>query len=222
MRRRSRGAATPLVTIVVGCALLAGPAPLAAQVEFGPSIGAFWPLGGWTHDFSGYQVKRRHLFALMFGGRVAYWPTTRLGIEGAVGFSPSQVAVSEPDNTEDITGGVVLGSLRGLLRLVTLVDGNEGSGFSYWDVNLGLGAGVVARGGSAWANVSGATHPAAVLSLESRTHLARTVTIRVGVEDFLSWATFDEGLPSETGSRLHNDLVVTLAFQFRLGGGSGR
>jgi hypothetical protein len=207
--------------MVLGGVLLGRPEPLTAQAqwEFGPTIGAMWPIGGWIHDFDGYQIERRPLFALMFGGRLAYWPTTRWGIEAAAGFAPSQVAFSEPDNTEDITAGVVVTSLRALYRMFTLVDGNEGSGYSYWDFNVGAGAGIVARGGSAWANTTGATHPALVLAVESRTHLARKVTIRASIEDFLSAPTFDEGLPSETDSKLHNDIVVTLAFQFRLGEG---
>ena len=220
MHRRFAGTATWWSSSLLLSALVLGyrPAPLAAQVQVGPSLGAFWPQGGWTQDFGGYHVERRHLAALMLGGRVAYWPTTRWGLEGAVSFAPSQVAVSEPDNTQDITAGVILSSVRALLRLATLVDGNEGSGLAHWDINVGAGAGIIARRGSAWNNVSGTTHPAAVLVLETRTDLARTVTIRAGLEDFVSWVRFNRDLPSETHARLHHDLVITIAMQVHLGG----
>ena len=196
----------------------------AAQVEIAPFFGTFWPLGaGWSQDVGlAQQVERRHIGALMAGARLAFWTSTRLGVEATVGFSPSQVAVSGPGRIQDITAGVMLSSVRVLARLATLTDGNPGSGVAHWDFNAGIGVGVIARRGSAWANITGTTHPAAVLNLETRTPLAGDVTMRVGVEDFVSWATFDRGLPSETRSRVQHDIILTLAAQIRLGGGTAR
>jgi hypothetical protein len=111
---------------------------------------------------------------------------------------------------------VVLSSVRVLGRLVTLLDESPHGGTAYWDVNAGLGVGLIARGGSAWANVTGATHPAVVLSGETRTHLAGAATIRVGVEDFVSWATFNRGRGGESAQRVQHDLVITVALQIRV------
>jgi hypothetical protein len=189
-------------------------------VELSPAVGVFWPLGsrGWVEEFNEDEVERRQLTATFLGARVAFWPGARLGVEGLVGFSPSQVAQTDLSGTQDITAGVVLANLRLLTRLASLSDGNEGSGLTQWDIYAGLGGGVVARQGSAWANTTGTTHPAAVLSLEIRTHLVGTVMLRAALEDYVAWATFNKGRPGETRAHVQHDLVVTLGAAFQLGG----
>lgn len=196
-----------------------GAAPLAAQVEMSPALGVFWPLGGWIQDFGSDEVERRHLAATFMGARLAFWPGTRFGLEGLVGFTPSQVAVSDLGGTQDITAGVVLSSVRVLTRVLSLRDGNEGSGLTQWDFYGGLGGAVISRNGSAWANTTGTTHPAAVASLEVRTHMVGAVMLRLALEDYVTWATFNKGRPSEMRSRVQNDLVVTLGAAIPLGKG---
>jgi len=191
--------------------------PLVAQFEFGPSFGLFWPMGGWTQDFGDDEVKRRNIAVGMLGGRLTYWTSARLGIEAAVGFAPSQVALTEPNGgTEDITASVVVASVKALARLASLADGDPRDP-SHWNFYAGLGAGLMARRGSAWTNMIGTTHPAIVLNIETRTPLGRAVSGRAGLEDFVSWQIFDKGLPSETRARVQHDIVFTLSALFRLG-----
>lgn len=199
-------------------ALALGPSRAVAQAELGLSIGAFWPLGGgWTPAFgSSVQVDRRQIAAHMLIGRLAYWPGRRLGVEAALGFSPSQVAVTDT-RTRDVGGRVLLSSVRAIARLASLIDGQPGSGFSRWYINAGLGAGVMSRQGNAWANVLGTTHPGVLLSLDARTPLVGPVLMRVGFEDFVSWPTFDRGLQTETRRRVQHDVIFSLGTQIRFG-----
>ena len=96
--RRWSGALVPVLCCIL---LLNLPAPVAAQLEFGPSIGLFWPLGGWTNEFRDPPTQNvegedrmRNIATGMIGARLAYWTSARLGLEAMFGYSPSQVAVS--------------------------------------------------------------------------------------------------------------------------------
>jgi hypothetical protein len=208
------------LSVVFGVVVLAmSPSPARAQVELGFSFGAFWPLGqGWTPALGSSPplADRRQIAAHMLIGRLAYWPGRRLGLEAAVGFSPSQVAVTDT-RTRDVSGRVVLTSVRALARLASLVDGQPGSGFSRWYINAGVGAGIMSRQGNAWANISGTTHPGVLVSLDARTPLVGPVLMRVGFENWVSWATFDRGLQTETRRRVQNDLIFSLGTQIRFG-----
>jgi len=208
------------LSVVLGMvALAAAPSRAAAQGEMGVYVGTFWPLGGgWRYDVgSGGQVERRHIASHMLGARVAYWPKARMAVEGTLSFTPSQVAVSDPARIRDVRARVVLSSVRGLYRLASIRDGQPGAGFAHWDINAGFGIGLMSRSGSAWSNVSGTTHPGTIFGIEARNPVAGSFTVRVAVEDFVSWATFDKGLQSQTRWRVQNDIMFTFAAQVQLG-----
>jgi hypothetical protein len=183
----------------------------------GGSIGLFWPLGGWTADFGGDQEERRHIAAGIVVGRLTWWRGDRLALEGTVGFSPSQVAVTNLAGTQDITAGVLMGNVGAIVRIGTVAYGDSGR-VATWNFYGGAGLGVIGRRGSAWANTTGTTHPAAVFSLATRTNIAGVVTLRVRLEDWVSWARFNRNRPAETLSRIQHDLVGSLGLMIRRGG----
>jgi len=198
------------------------PSPAPAQVELAPALGTYLPIGGWTQQSdggTGYVPRRRQLAAHLVGARLTAWASGKLGLEGSLAISPSRVAVSTDGNTVDINGGVFLASARALYKVTTLVDGRADDR-TRWDLIIGAGAGVVHRSGSAWANTSGVTAPAFLLTTAVRTRLAGSLAWRVSLEDFVTWAQFDKGLPSQTRSRMHHDLVATLSVVVRLAGSS--
>lgn len=207
-----------VIAIAAGAALW--PSAAAAQVDLAPTLGTYLPLGGWTQvsdGGTGFAPKRRQLAAHLMGARLTAWASSRLGLEGSVAFSPSQVAVSTDGNTTDISGGVVLASARALFKVATLVDGHP-EDQTHWDIIVGAGAGMVHRSGSAWENTSGVTAPALVFTGAVRTRLAGPLSWRVSLEDFVSWAQFDKGLASQTRGKVHHDLVGSLAVVVRLAG----
>jgi hypothetical protein len=207
-----------VVALAAGAALW--PRPVRAQVELSPVIGMYWPIGEWTQQTdggTGFVPRRHQIPAAVVGARLAVSASKRLAFEGTVGFSPSQVAVSTEGGISDIRAGVLLASARALFKVATLADGTPDDRAG-WDVMLGAGAGLVHRGGSAWENTSGVNAPAVVLTAAARTELAGPVMLRFGVEDFVSWAQFNKGLPGQMRARLHHDLITSLGVVIRLTG----
>jgi hypothetical protein len=201
-----------------GAALWPSPAP--AQVEVATALGIYWPVGDWTQQSdggTGFAPRRHQIPAALLGARLIVPTSKRLALEGTFAFSPSQVAVSTGAGIKDITAGVLLASARAVFKVATLVDGDPGDRMN-WDLLLGAGAGVVHRGGSAWENTSGVTAPAITLSAAALTRLAGSVRLRFGVEDFVSWAQFDKGLPSQMRARVHHDIIGSLGVVVRLAG----
>jgi hypothetical protein len=203
------------IVVVAAAAAAAWPSPARAQVEVVPALGYYWPVGGWTQqldDGSGTPPLRRQLSAGLLGTRLSVRLTNRVALEGTFGATPSQVAVSTANNTIDYNGGVFLASARAVVKVATLIDGPS-EDRRHWDLLLGAGAGLVHRAGTAWENTSGVTAPALVLAAG-----VTAGAFRVTVEDYVSWAQFDGGRPSQTRARMHNDVIVSLGFALRLGG----
>jgi hypothetical protein len=210
---------TAVVALAVAGAAL-WPLPVRAQVELAPVIGMYWPIGEWTQQSdggTGFATRRHQIPAAVVGARLAVSTSKRLALEGAVAFSPSQVAVTTQGGISDIRAGVLLASARALFKVATLADGTPDDRVG-WDVMLGAGPGLVHRGGSAWENTSGVTAPAIVLSAAAGTHVGGSVTFRFGLEDFVSWAQFDRGLPSQMRARQHHDIIGSLGVLVRLAG----
>jgi hypothetical protein len=153
----------------------------------------------------------------MLGARITAWVSGRLAAEGMLAFSPSPVAVSSNGRTTDVAGAVLLASVRALVNVTSLPDGHPDDPTT-WHLMLGAGAGLVHRGGPAWENTSGVTAPALVLTAAARTRITASLSWRVSLEDFISWAQFDRGLPSQTRARVHHDLVASLAVALRVTG----
>lgn len=194
---------------------VAWPSATHAQVEFVPTLGYYWPLGGWTQqldDGSGSPPLRRQLSAGLLGTRLSVRLSDRIALEGTLGATPSQVALSNANGTIDYHGRVVLASARAVFKAATLIDGPRHDRVR-WDLLLSAGVGLVHRAGTAWENTSGVTAPALVLATG-----VGAGAFRVTIEDYVSWAQFDGGLTSQTRGRLHHDVIGSLGFALRLGG----
>lgn len=202
----------PLVTLMALATGSAWPAWGQGQVELFPHIGYYWPIGGWTQEQDGGTgfPLRRQLSAAMLSARLSVRVSPHFSIEGTVGASPSQVAVSTLSGTTDYNGGVYIASARLMWKVGTWVDG-PAYRQTHWDFMLGAGLGVVHRTSGGWEDLTGLTAPAAVL----------VAGFGVGnfhfmVEDYISWAQFGGGSPNQTRARLHNDLVGSLGFRVPL------
>lgn len=201
-----------------GAALWPSAAP--AQVELSPAIGLYWPIGEWTQQSdggTGFTARRHQIPAAVVGARLTVSASKLLAFEGSFAFSPSQVAVSTEGGIHDITAGVILTSARAMFNVAKLVDGQPEDRVA-WDLKFGAGVGLVHRGGSAWENTSGVTAPAIVFSAAARTPIAGSVMLGLGLEDFVSWAQFDKGLPSQMRARMHHDFIVSLSMVVQVGG----
>jgi len=196
-------------------AAAAVPAHAYAQVELVPTLGYYWPVGGWgpeIDDGSGFPL-RRQLSAAILGARLSVGVSPRVAIEGTFGASPSQVAVSRTTGTTDYNGAVYMASARAVWKLGTLVDGPSFNP-THWDMHLGGGIGLVHRSSGGWEDLSGLTTPA--LNLVASIRLGRT--FHLTFEDFISWAQYGSDTdPNQTEMRMHNDLVGSVGFSVPLG-----
>jgi hypothetical protein len=188
-------------------------------VEIAPTIGLYWPVGAWEYETAtsaGGKLRLRQVGAVFFGTRVAVWVSKRLGFEGSVGFSPSQVALTDVASTVDHGGGVIIGTAQAMVQLASLTYGDPGRRMT-WAFEVGAGGAVIARRGDVWQGIRGATAPAAVLSFGARTVLGEGATVYFRLEDHVSWGRFDEGLPTQTRARAHQDVVGSVGWAIALG-----
>jgi len=201
---------------VVGAVALAATAAVVwpsrahAQVQVVPALGYYLPVGGWTQQQD--DVLRRQLSALVLGTRLVVWMSKRFALEGTLAITPSQVAVSTANGTTDFNGGVYFASARGALKVGTLTDASTYD-VVRWDLMLSAGLGFVHRGGTAWQNTIGVTAPVLVLASE-----LGVGEFRITLEDYVSWAQFDGGRPSQTRPRVHHDMVFSVGYVLRLAG----
>ena len=205
----------PLIGFVALATTAVPISPAQAQVEVIPALGYYNAVGGWTQqedDGSGYPPLRRQLGTALVAARLSVPIASRVSLQATFAVTPSQVALSTASGTVDINAGVFLARAGALFKVLTLMDGPEHRR-EQWDMLLGAGVGVVHRAGTAWQDTRGVTAPTIVL--EGGFAVG---TFRLMLEDYISWAQFDGGLPSQTRARIHHDLVGTLGFTLRLGG----
>lgn len=202
----------PRIGVVALAAAVFWPVRAHAQVELVPHLGFYWPVGGWTDDGTGFPRLRRQLSTALIGTSVTVWLSPRFALDATLGATPSQVAVTTASGTTDLNAGVYMASARALVKVLTLTEGPDYDQV-HWDLTLAAGAGLVHRAGTAWQNVSGLTAPAAVFGA-----VVSVGTIRLSIEDYVSWAQYDVGRPSQTHAGMHQDVVGSLGFSFRLGG----
>lgn len=192
---------TRLSSWAVAAAALS-PVTARAQVEIGPRLGAYVPVGALIRepDFDpGGGFEKRQISAAFLGVVATAWVFRRLALEVNLAASPSGVAVTDSAAVSDKVATVFLASTRVLIAL-----SKERTFY------VGVGMGLVARSGSVWSYANGATAPAGVLAVGTRATLTPSVRMRFEIEDYVSRAQFDQGLPSETRARAHHDVLVSL------------
>jgi len=204
----------------VGVAVAAGvlaPATASAQLEIGPRVGAYAPVGSLIKEGSlgspGGLFEKRPEAALFIGGQVMLRATKRLGVAATLAWAPSAVAVTDSFGTSDHSGSMLLADARVIVPITSIK--------ALSSLYFGAGAAVVKRVGEEWRYYSGAASPALVTCLGVRTPLyglrverrppypPPRVVMRLEVADYISRAHFDTGRPTETTARTHQDIVVS-------------
>ena len=211
---------------MVGCAVAAGlfaPGRGVAQVDIGAQLGFYAPIGALAQRGEKAMpltyFQKRLQGTLMLGVSGTFWTSSRLGVEGAFCFVPSSVATTDTTGTHDFASGLVLASARVVYAFTPLrFTPFPGHREIPWSFYVGAGGGIVSRSGAVWTSsyTTGLTSPALLVSVGARTALGARLLLRIEVEDYLSTAQFDKGLPTETGARTHNDLVVKVSFPYRI------
>lgn len=180
-----------------------------AQVELGPRLGIYFPIGSVVKEGPGTPggpVEKQQVAAPMVGVQALAWPRRWLGIEATAVLAPSMVAVTDATGTVDKTSTVVLATTRAIVPIT--------SRRGMWSFYLGAGIGLVSRSGTVWQYQSGTTAQTWVFSFGGQTPLNPNLHMRFEFEDNLSTAQFDQGLATATQGRTHHDFVLAIALEF--------
>lgn len=184
--------------------------PTAAQWEVTPGIGFYVPLGSVVSVPSsddGAGLDMRHVPAVAFVARVGH----RLGpgrLEASAEFTPSLVAVRDPDGTRDLRSALLLSSLRFLVPVAGR-DARRG-----WSVHTGGGAGLLRRWGEAWSGFSGTTDVALAASvIAAFAPRGSPLSVRLDLTNYV----YDAGFRGEGERTLGNGLRTELVWTFGVG-----
>jgi hypothetical protein len=214
----ARGYALSITACTV-VALLA-PSSIKAQIRSGfqvrinPSLGVALPFGGPLINEA--RLEKNKVMAALFSTRIMVSPGRRFGVEASVALSRGLVAVRDSaDFVRDIPAMLVLTGIKGVMRINPGI--RDGVG-----LHIGAGPGFISRSGRAWIDTrpKGPTM-AWIISGGGSARLSprSSIVFRVELEDYISWAQFNVGLPTETRALLHHDLIWSLGLTITIFGG---
>jgi hypothetical protein len=195
---------------IIAATLWAPTTGLAQTVDIGLHAAFYNPFGSVT----GPPIEKRPLASVGGGVDAIVWTSRRLGFAGRVMYAPSRVAVIQPGNVVDREASVILANARVLFAVTPLAV--AGAPVPPWSVYVGAGAGLVSRSGGIWMYASGLTSPALVWTVGVQTPGGARYTLRFDMEDYISRAQFNGGMPDATVARVHHDLAFSLSVTYRV------
>jgi len=206
------------LAIVVVAALLYGSTAAYGQqragvVKLTPAVSLSLPFGGAFIDES--ALHKQQVTSALLALRLGYNITPALGLEAGLAAGRGLVAVRDSTNAvHDIPANLFLSSFKGVLT----VNPGVRNGIT---MHVASGVGLIARGGRAWQDTRPASViPAWVIGFGGNARLSQRgpVEFRFELEDYLSRAQFNIGLPTETRPLLHHDIVWSLGLSFPIMG----
>ena len=217
----TRGEAAAAVSLAIAAGVFAPATGLAQQIDVGFNIAFYVPLGALVEEgmkSSPATFSQQRLQATpALGGSITLWTSDHLGFSGSFSVSPSDVAVTDTTGTHDHSSTVVLAGARVIYAFTPLhFKAPAGHREIPWSFYVGGGLGVVSRSGAVWTYSSGLTAPALLLNGGVRTAVGGRTVLRFDVEDYISQAQFDKGLPTETEARIHHDLLFSITVAYRV------
>jgi hypothetical protein len=220
-------------TVAIAGLVLAGTVatPIAARAqakfEFSPFVGSYYALTKMCTDCennnSGSNLTSKQLSAFAVGGRLSYWISNTIGIEGAFTYSPSQAEerfqVSSFGLAASGKGRIIQASGRLLFRPQRT------------NLHFTVGAGIVSRGDTVWQAFKfrsdspdsvGAklTSVAGILGAGVRASVTPKFALNVSAE--VALYSFDPHLAaspatsSANGGKLQADLVIAVGVPITL------
>jgi hypothetical protein len=200
--------------------------PLAAQTQWEPYLGLYWPTNILASD-SGRTVK--HQSSVTLGLRVIKWWPSRWGFEASFAYAPSSLmsTYTRDNGLPAYAAHVLTASAQALRRLTPIAARAR--------LHVGAGVSLVGHGGgSAYPTEDYAgprTFLGGIASLGGQIKLDSWLGLRFDAEDYVYSAHLGPCGLSEpfgacdvygghtfksTGSRLQNDLVLSLGFSMNL------
>jgi hypothetical protein len=191
-----------------------------AKLEVTPFLGSFYALAKMCTDCNadndGSNFEGRQLNSAAFGGRVTYWISRTIGVEGSFGYAPSRVEERE-DSPQGFSaaasakGSIMLANGRFLFRPART------------NLHFILGGGIVTRGGDLWKLLKDnqgtkLTSVGAVLGMGVRASVTPKFALNISAEgNFYSFdPSFGVGIDPSNGSKLQADLLVSVGIPIGL------
>jgi hypothetical protein len=172
-------------------------------------VGRSLPFGGAFIDER--SLHKQQVTSAILSARLDYTATMSLGVEWGVSAGRGLVAVRDSNNSvHDIPGTILLSNLKGVLWLNPKIK----NGIM---VHVASGMGLIGRSGKVWQDTKPkGISPAWVIGLGGNAKLTPKgpVEFRFELEDYVSQAQFNVGLPTQTRALLHHDLVWSLGLSF--------
>jgi hypothetical protein len=196
-----------LVVVAGTTAVIPTPVQAQSQIDFTPHLGMYFPLNPVVEE-APQELMMRQLTAVVLGGRLAVHASRRWLLEGTVNYTPSSVAVSENNQTVDISAGLLLASARASFRLGRLKPKTP-------ELQFGAGVGLINRFGSAWQSRSGTLDPAGVIAIAGRYPFSKhmPINVRVEIENYISRAHFQTADGSMSTARRNHDTIWSVGFE---------
>lgn len=198
-----------MVLAAIGVALTT---PLCAQVELGPRLGIYLPVGSVVKEgaaLPGGPVEKQQVGAPLIGAQALFWVKPWIALETSAVLTPSMVAVTDSTGTTDHSSTIIIASARAIVPLT--------SRKGMWSFYVGAGVGLVNRSGTVWQYQSGTTARTWVASFGGQTPISQNMHMRFEFEDNYSTAEFDRGLATATQGRPHHDLILAITLEFPIG-----
>lgn len=203
-----RSRATALAFVMVLAA-----APLAAQVSFSPTIGAYLPTSNLVDVVVGTDslAELKQDVGLALGANLGIGLSSRLAIQVAGSYVPSQLS------------GTVTGAGTFTQSDANLFFGNANLTFfvvkptsPVW-LALNGGGSMVSRSGAAYDGVNGTTDYGGLVGATLGFHLGSLVSFNVSATDYIYGAQFEKD-GYTTRETTQNDILLGLGLGIPLGG----
>ena len=193
--------------------------PAGAQTTIGASIGLqptspslIKERGGVNGGLVPYPVLEVWTVgALVFSGYATRGISRRVGIEAKFSVSSGRVDTRDSLNlVVSRAGHLMIVSARAPIQISPAA--------SPFVVHFSPGLAIETRGGGGWNGITGTTDPALVLALDGGGLFGRRSKFnsRLMLEAYLSMAQFNSPTFRPTGRRFHQDLILTVGFDYRL------
>jgi hypothetical protein len=182
-------------------------------LKFSPTLSLSLPFGGPFIDEA--SLHKQQVTSALLSLRLGYNITPAFGLEAGVAAGRGLVAVRDSSNSvHDIPANLFLSNLKGVLTVNPRVRNGI-------HMHVASGLGLIGRWGRAWRDTRpSAIVPAWVIGFGGNARLTQRgpVEFRFELEDYVSRAQFNIGLPTETRPLLHHDIVWSLGVSFPIMG----
>ncbi|HQR18551.1 MAG TPA: hypothetical protein PK948_09270 [Gemmatimonadales bacterium] len=197
----------------LGFAFILTAAPLAAQVSFSPTIGAYLPTSNLVDVVVGTDslAELKQDVGLALGANLGIGLSSRLAIQVAGSYVPSQLS------------GTVTGAGTFTQSDANLFFGNANITFfvvkptsPVW-LAVNTGGSMVSRSGAAYDGVSGTTDYGGLVGATLGFHLGSLLSFNVSATDYIYGAQFEKD-GYTTKETTQNDILLGLGLGIPLGG----